>query len=106
MSKYNNAREQVKKLIASNSFPTDVSIWSEFLKIIDGLEKEDDWLPFDPENIPEAKEGYLLVINHENWANDAEAFNCRGNKWKNGDGTCLDMFDFGTGCQYKLVPLS
>ena len=64
MSKYNNAREQVKQLLTSNKFPADVGIWSEFLKIIDGLEAEDEWLAINIDSIPNPilKIGYMLLL--------------------------------------------
>jgi hypothetical protein len=118
MSKYNNTREQVKQLLTSNNFPADVGIWSEFLEIIDGLEAEDQWLPFDPKNVPEIDYNHVLLIrnnadvvcfNYGMFARDNQdtkiewVFSLTGSHNSN----CLsDLLGFYDGCSYKLVPLS
>jgi hypothetical protein len=83
----------------------------ELGNVIDVYNRIDNqWLPFDPENIPEAKEGYSLLIMHPNFAFPL-CFNYslhEKDKWEEyKDYAELSGYRYpkDSGYQYKLVPL-
>jgi hypothetical protein len=62
------------------------------------IEVKTEWLPFDPENIPEAKEGYTLLIKYTN--NIVDAFTYLDGFWQDIKSVPEKGFT------YKLVPLT
>ncbi len=105
MSKYNNAREQVLELLTRNNDLANPRLFNGIVKIIDGLEKEDEWLPFDPENIPEAKEGWCLLI--KSITGNTYTFNVNRRKWEDNEGDVFYEYAFDKKTNhYKLVPLT
>jgi hypothetical protein len=68
------------------------------------IEVKTEWLPFDTDNIPEAKKGWCLLINRGSFA---QCYNPTNEFWLDDECNSLtESKDFFKGMPYKLVPLS
>jgi hypothetical protein len=96
-------------LIESNA-KLEVSVWQDLIDVINETEKEveaaNQWLPFDPDNIPEAKEGWCLLITKKgDWGNCYNTSGDEANSWISDD--CISLKpQYYKGFSYKLVPLT
>jgi hypothetical protein len=70
------------------------------------IEVKTEWLPFDPENIPEAKSGWCLLINVPNYRESVASFTFKDLEWVDSESDGFYNYTFGNNCTYKLVPLS
>jgi hypothetical protein len=88
----------------------DTIISSDIEKILDDLEAKieaaNQWLPFDPENIPEAKEGWCLLINVPSYRQSVASFTFKDLEWVDSESDGFYNYTFGNNCTYKLVPLT
>jgi len=60
-----------------------------------------DWFRFKPDNIPEAKEGWCLLVNNQE---RIIAFNSFYGKWLDFEKDEIRLYDFKD-CTYKLIQL-
>jgi hypothetical protein len=76
------------------------------------IEVKTEWLPFDPENIPEAKSGWCLLLRDDQYKDFVDCFTNDGEIWKDYEGRWFELlFDSHTKqsylkYSYKLVPLT
>ena len=70
------------------------------------IEVKTEWLPFDPDNIPEAKSGLCLLIHKPTWKDEAMYFRYKDGKWI-WDGEDIEIKNvlFNKENFYKLVQL-
>ncbi len=102
LSIWTRARNTLKMVLIQSNAKLEVSVWQDLIDVINETEKEveaaNQWLPFDPENIPEAKEGYTLLIKYTN--NIVDAFTYLDGFWQDIKSVPEKGFT------YKLVPLT
>ena len=63
---WTRARNTLKMILIQSNAKLEVSVWQDLIDVINETEKEveaaNQWLPFDPDNIPTPNKEYMLLL--------------------------------------------